>query len=100
MIYQAHIIAQYENMFDIADIYGYRMGGQDFFYPLDNCTNSSKNPGIIAQMNLIQFDNKSFVTINLHFQFTVMTLKGFEKELKLEGDSRMMNRFHDGLAKM
>jgi hypothetical protein len=33
-MYRGHILAEWGNIFDIADIDGNRRGGQDFFYPL------------------------------------------------------------------
>jgi hypothetical protein len=33
-MYRGHILAEWENIFDIADIDGNRRGGQDFFYAL------------------------------------------------------------------
>jgi hypothetical protein len=32
-MYRGHILAEWENLFDLADIDGNRSGGQDFFYP-------------------------------------------------------------------
>jgi hypothetical protein len=34
VMYRGHILAEWENIFDIADIDGNRRGGQDFFYRL------------------------------------------------------------------
>jgi hypothetical protein len=34
VMYRGHILAGWENIFDIADIDGNRMGGQDFCYRL------------------------------------------------------------------
>jgi hypothetical protein len=33
VMYRGHILAGWENIFDIADIDGNRRGGQDFYYP-------------------------------------------------------------------
>jgi hypothetical protein len=33
VMYRGHIFAEWENISDIADIDGNRMGGQDLFYP-------------------------------------------------------------------
>jgi hypothetical protein len=33
VMYRGHILAEWENILDIADIDGHRRGGQDFFYP-------------------------------------------------------------------
>jgi hypothetical protein len=63
-MYRGHILAEWENIFDIADIDGNRRGGQDFFYPLSDARTSVPNFDIaftrpkVKQNATIQHDQK------------------------------------------